>query len=90
MLQVNGKITYNGETFDKFVPQRTASYVDQVPPSSPPPLFPLPVSNLMKLYVSSALMWPAYCLLCSADVMYKPSLGRSYLHDPHLKVESRC
>ena len=29
-MQVNGKITYNGETFDKFVPQRTASYVDQV------------------------------------------------------------
>ena len=29
-MQVHGKITYNGEAFDKFVPQRTASYVDQV------------------------------------------------------------
>ncbi|KAK9861391.1 hypothetical protein WJX84_002559, partial [Apatococcus fuscideae] len=29
-LTVHGKITYNGETFDRFVPQRTASYVDQV------------------------------------------------------------
>lgn len=28
--QVQGQITYNGETFDKFYPQRTAAYVDQV------------------------------------------------------------
>ena len=28
--QVNGQVTYNGETFDKFYPQRTAAYVDQV------------------------------------------------------------
>ncbi|KAK9906410.1 hypothetical protein WJX75_001426 [Coccomyxa subellipsoidea] len=27
---VNGRITYNGETFDRFVPQRTAAYVSQV------------------------------------------------------------
>ncbi|BDA47821.1 probable pleiotropic drug resistance protein 1 [Coccomyxa sp. Obi] len=29
-LKVIGQVTYNGETFDKFYPQRTAAYVDQV------------------------------------------------------------
>ena len=29
-LQLSGSITYNGEGFDKFYPQRTAAYVDQV------------------------------------------------------------
>lgn len=28
--QVTGQVTYNGETFDKFYPERTAAYVDQV------------------------------------------------------------
>lgn len=28
--RVTGRITYNGETFDRFVPQRTAAYVSQV------------------------------------------------------------
>ena len=28
--QITGKITYNGETFSSFVPQRTAAYVSQV------------------------------------------------------------
>ncbi|CAL8462536.1 g2069 [Coccomyxa elongata] len=28
--RVSGRITYNGETFDRFVPQRTAAYVSQV------------------------------------------------------------
>ena len=27
--RVRGSITYNGETFDQFVPQRTAAYVSQ-------------------------------------------------------------
>lgn len=27
--QVSGKITYNGHTFDEFVPQRTSSYISQ-------------------------------------------------------------
>ncbi len=27
---VTGRITFNGETFDRFVPQRTAAYVSQV------------------------------------------------------------
>lgn len=29
--RLQGAITYNGETFDQFVPQRTAAYVSQVP-----------------------------------------------------------
>lgn len=29
-VQVNGRIAYNGETFDSFFAQRTAAYVDQV------------------------------------------------------------
>ncbi|CAK0759197.1 hypothetical protein CVIRNUC_002679 [Coccomyxa viridis] len=29
-LKLSGSITYNGEGFDKFYPQRTAAYVDQV------------------------------------------------------------
>ena len=29
-VRSSGTITYNGETFDAFVPQRTACYVDQV------------------------------------------------------------
>ncbi|EIE18194.1 putative pleiotropic drug resistance protein 3 [Coccomyxa subellipsoidea C-169] len=29
-LKVTGQVTYNGETFDKFFPERTAAYVDQV------------------------------------------------------------
>ena len=29
-LRITGKITYNGETFSSFVPQRTAAYVSQV------------------------------------------------------------
>ncbi len=28
--RVSGRITYNGETFDRFIPQRTAAYVSQV------------------------------------------------------------
>ena len=28
--QITGKITYNGQTFSSFVPQRTAAYVSQV------------------------------------------------------------
>lgn len=30
MLQVDGGITYNGFSFDEFVVQRTAAYIDQV------------------------------------------------------------
>lgn len=30
LLQLSGSITYNGERFDQFYPQRTAVYVDQV------------------------------------------------------------
>ena len=29
-MQLSGKITYNGERFDQFYPQRTAVYVNQV------------------------------------------------------------
>ena len=29
-LQISGDITYNGEPFANFYPQRTAAYVDQV------------------------------------------------------------
>ena len=28
-LQIKGDITYNGATFDEFVPQRTAAYIEQ-------------------------------------------------------------
>lgn len=28
-LQVKGSITYNGHTFDEFIPERTSSYIDQ-------------------------------------------------------------
>ena len=28
-LQMKGSITYNGHTFDDFIPERTASYIDQ-------------------------------------------------------------
>lgn len=28
-LQIKGSITYNGHTFDDFIPERTASYIDQ-------------------------------------------------------------
>ncbi|KAL3144459.1 hypothetical protein ABBQ32_004202 [Trebouxia sp. C0010 RCD-2024] len=28
-LQIKGNITYNGHTFDDFIPERTASYIDQ-------------------------------------------------------------
>lgn len=35
MLQVSGDITYNGETFASFVPQRTAAYVDQTDVHTP-------------------------------------------------------
>ena len=31
---ITGKITYNGESFSSFVPQRTAAYVSQVGPLS--------------------------------------------------------
>ena len=34
--RVSGRITYNGETFDRFVPQRTAAYVSQASPLCPP------------------------------------------------------
>lgn len=30
LLQIQGSITYNGETFDQFVPQRTSAYIPQV------------------------------------------------------------
>ena len=33
-LQISGDITYNGEPFANFYPQRTAAYVDQVKPHS--------------------------------------------------------
>ena len=29
-MQIQGEVTYNGETFDKFMPQRTAAYIAQV------------------------------------------------------------
>lgn len=29
LLQIKGNITYNGHTFDDFIPERTASYIDQ-------------------------------------------------------------
>ena len=29
MLQVTGNITYNGHNFTEFIPERTASYIDQ-------------------------------------------------------------
>lgn len=29
MVQIKGSITYNGHTFDDFIPERTASYIDQ-------------------------------------------------------------
>ena len=29
MVQIKGSITYNGHTFDEFIPERTASYIDQ-------------------------------------------------------------
>ena len=28
-LQVTGEVTYNGHTFNEFVPERTAAYVNQ-------------------------------------------------------------
>ena len=28
-MQIKGSITYNGHTFDEFIPERTASYIDQ-------------------------------------------------------------
>ena len=28
-LQIEGDITYNGATFDEFIPQRTAAYIEQ-------------------------------------------------------------
>ena len=31
-MQISGDITYNGEPFANFYPQRTAAYVDQVKP----------------------------------------------------------
>jgi ABC-type multidrug transport system ATPase subunit len=34
--RVTGNITYNGETFSAFVPQRTAAYVSQVSPQCKP------------------------------------------------------
>ena len=37
--RVSGCITYNGETFDRFVPQRTAAYVSQVCCNCPPVIF---------------------------------------------------
>ena len=30
MLQIQGGITYNGDSFDKFCPQRTSAYIAQV------------------------------------------------------------
>lgn len=38
VVQIKGEITYNGEPFKAFWPQRTAAYIAQVPqlaPSSP-------------------------------------------------------
>lgn len=29
VLQTKGSITYNGHTFDEFIPERTSSYIDQ-------------------------------------------------------------
>lgn len=29
VMQIKGSITYNGHTFDEFIPERTASYIDQ-------------------------------------------------------------
>ena len=29
VLQISGDITYNGHSFDEFVPQRTSAYVNQ-------------------------------------------------------------
>lgn len=49
VLQVSGKICYNGEGFDSFYPERTAAYVDQV--SSPPCTAPLS-SHLLPLCLS--------------------------------------
>ena len=28
-MQITGDVTYNGATFDEFVPQRTSSYIEQ-------------------------------------------------------------
>ena len=28
-MQITGDITYNGATFDEFIPQRTSSYIEQ-------------------------------------------------------------
>jgi hypothetical protein len=39
-VQVNGRIAYNGETFDSFYAQRTAAYVDQVTPCPTGTLLP--------------------------------------------------
>ena len=30
LAQVSGEVTYNGQTLDSFLPQRTAAYVPQV------------------------------------------------------------
>ena len=30
LLQIKGDITYNGEDFSQFIPERTAAYVNQV------------------------------------------------------------
>ena len=30
VMQIDGVVSYNGETFDKFYPQRTAAYISQV------------------------------------------------------------
>ena len=40
-MQINGQITYNGETFDKFIPQRTSAYIAQVCHQKVSFLFPL-------------------------------------------------
>ena len=29
-VQVSGEITYNGKTFDQFIPERSAAYISQV------------------------------------------------------------
>ena len=66
--QITGKITYNGQTFSSFVPQRTAAYVSQVSwlsALSTQDLLPPPDFASSRLCSCLSLLQPRAQPLCS-------------------------